>query len=479
MKFATYTLGCKVAQYESEAVAEAMLGYGFSEVDFSEVADAYIINTCTVTAESDAKSRKYIRRAIRQNPDAIVAVIGCYSQRDAAEVAAIRGVSIVSGTADKLLIPKLIYRILAERSGDAIMCGKFNADVLLPIEFRMAMSDDVDENTQKCYDLFTKPIDFPLVLTSSLDGECFEKMEITRAQRTRAYVKIQDGCESRCTYCAISAARGPVRSKRVEDVIREVEGLSASGTREIVLTGIETGSYGADFEEKYDLGDLIAELDRRASCERIRLGSLAPELVGESFVSKVKDTKILAPHFHLSMQSGSDSVLKRMKRRYNTEMAMRNISLIREAFPKATFTTDLMVGFPGETEEDFRATCDFVTRAGFLDCHVFAYSRRAGTPAADYEGQIPEEVKKRRSEELTAHKNAVRDEVLAEICKIGEPISCIFETRRGRVWTAHSDTFAEVRVESDEDLSGEMRNVVPMHSKNGIIYGEILTNTSL
>jgi threonylcarbamoyladenosine tRNA methylthiotransferase MtaB len=146
-KFATYTLGCKVAQYESEAVAEAMLGYGFSEVDFSEVADAYIINTCTVTAESDAKSRKYIRRAIRQNPDAIVAVIGCYSQRDAAEVAAIRGVSIVSGTADKLLIPKLIYRILAERSGDALLCGRFNADVLLPIEFGMAMSDSVDENT--------------------------------------------------------------------------------------------------------------------------------------------------------------------------------------------------------------------------------------------------------------------------------------------------------------------------------------------
>ena len=238
--FATYTLGCKVSQYESTALAEELIRLGMQEVSFGEAADAYVINTCTVTAESDAKSRKYIRRALRKNPNAIVAVMGCYSQRSPEEVAAIEGVSIVAGTADKMKLPGMIVELLSDASQKSI----------------------------------------PKVITKSLDGEGFEPMCITRPERTRAYVKIEDGCECRCTYCAIADARGPVRSKPAEDVIREVERLYASGTREIVLTGIETGSYGADFEENYDLGDLIAELDSRGSCERIRLGSLAPELIG-------------------------------------------------------------------------------------------------------------------------------------------------------------------------------------------------------
>ena len=432
--FATYTLGCKVSQYESTAIAEELVRLGMEEVSFGDFADAYVINTCTVTAESDAKSRKYIRRALRKNPNAIVAVMGCYSQRSPEEVAAIEGVSIVAGTADKMKLPEMIVSLLNDPS-------------------------------QKCT---------PKVITKSLEGEGFEPMCITRPERTRAYVKIEDGCECKCTYCAIADARGPVRSKPAEEVIREVEGLYASGTREIVLTGIETGSYGADFEENYDLGDLIAELDARGSCERIRLGSLAPELIGEKFIAKVKNTKILAPHFHLSMQSGSDSVLRGMKRRYNTEMALRNMEIIRRAFPTATFTTDLMVGFPGESEEDFLQTVDFVKKARFLDCHVFAYSKRAGTPAAEYKNQVPEGEKRRRSEILITEKNKVRDEVLSEICERGEPLSCIFETREGRVWTAHSDTFAEVRVESRHELSGRLISVMPKYTKDGIIFGELI-----
>lgn len=431
--FATYTLGCKVSQYESTVIAEELVRLGMKEVSFGDFADAYVINTCTVTAESDAKSRKYIRRALRKNPNAIVAVMGCYSQRSPDEVAAIEGVSIVAGTADKMKLPEMIVNLL-------------------------------NDPAQKCT---------PKVITKSLEGEGFEPMCITRPERTRAYVKIEDGCECKCTYCAIADARGPVRSKPAAEVIREVEGLYASGTREIVLTGIETGSYGADFEENYDLGDLIAELDARGSCERIRLGSLAPELIGERFISKVKNTKILAPHFHLSMQSGSDSVLRGMRRRYNTEMALRNMEIIRRAFPTATFTTDLMVGFPGESEEDFLQTVDFVKKARFLDCHVFAYSKRAGTPAAEYKNQVPEGEKRRRSEILITEKNKVRDEVLAEICQRGEPLSCIFETREGRVWTAHSDTFAEVRVESPDELSGRLISVIPKYAKDGIIFGEL------
>ena len=226
-KFATYTLGCKVSQYESEALAERLVALGGVEVSFNQVADAYVINTCTVTAESDAKSRKYIRRALRKNPEAIVAVMGCYSQRAPEEVASIDGVSIVCGTADKMKLAPMIV------------------------------------------DLLSKKAPSPIIMTKKLDDEGFEPMCVTKPGRTRAYVKIEDGCECRCTYCAIADARGPVRSKPASEVIAEVEALAKNGTREVVLTGIETGSYGADFEEKYDLGDLIYELDKRGSCERI------------------------------------------------------------------------------------------------------------------------------------------------------------------------------------------------------------------
>ena len=489
-KFATYTLGCKVSQYESVALAEELERLGLTEVDFSEPADAYVINTCTVTAESDAKSRKYIRRALRQNPDAVVAVMGCYSQRSPQQVAAIKGVSIVAGTADKMKLAPMIVELLSKKASHAERGGA-EGDGEGEIAEMCRYSPDGDRYMPSASDMFlhTSPearyvekLDMrsarekstPIITTKSLDGETFEPMIVTRPERTRAYVKIEDGCECRCTYCAIADARGPVRSKPVADVIAEVEGLYKSGTREIVLTGIETGSYGADFSEKYDLGDLIAELDRRGSCERIRLGSLAPELIGEKFISKVKDTKILAPHFHLSMQSGSDSVLRGMKRRYNTEMALRNMNIIREAFTGATFTTDLMVGFPGESDEDFLETVEFVKQARFLDCHVFAYSRREGTPAAEYDHQIPEDKKRERSEILIREKNKVRDSVLLEICERGEPLSCIFETVKGRVWTSHSDTFVSVKAESDCDLSGRLVMVKPIRVENGSIYGEIL-----
>ena len=498
-KFATYTLGCKVSQYESVVLAEELIRLGLTEVDFSEPADAYVINTCTVTAESDAKSRKYIRRALRQNPDAIVAVMGCYSQRSPHQVAAIKGVSIVAGTADKMKLAPMIVEMLSAREKNApiIITKSLEGEAFEPMTLTrpertrayVKIEDGCDGLPQwgkgdrfavdevssgKLEETVSSPVHTPIVITKSLEGEKFEPMTLTRPERTRAYVKIEDGCECRCTYCAIADARGPVRSKPVADVISEVEGLYKSGTKEIVLTGIETGSYGADFTEKYDLGDLIAELDRRRSCERIRLGSLAPELIGEKFISKVKNTKILAPHFHLSMQSGSDSVLRGMKRRYNTEMALRNINIIREAFPGATFTTDLMVGFPGETDEDFLETVEFVKKARFLDCHVFAYSRREGTPAAEYDRQIPEDKKRERSEILIKEKNKVRDSVLLEICDRGEPLSCIFETVKGRVWTSHSDTFVSVKAESDCDLSGRLVLVKPIRVENGSIYGEII-----
>lgn len=427
-----YTLGCKVSQYETEAIGEAFEARGFTVMPFDAVCDAYVINTCTVTAESDRKSRQIIRRAISRNPSAIVAVVGCYSQRTPEDILKIEGVDVVIGTAGKL-------------------------DVVGRVELLM------DNQEKKACSYVTE-----------LDNAEFEPMTITRAPRTRAYVKIEDGCESRCTYCAISPARGRVRSKLPEDVISEVEGLYKSGTREIVLTGIETGSYGKDFDFEYGLGDLILELEGRGSCERIRLGSLAPELIGKSFVDKVKDCKILAPHFHLSIQSGSDNVLRGMKRRYSRAMALANIRYIKENIPDAQFTTDLMVGFPGESEEDFLETVSFAKEARFIDAHVFAYSRRAGTPAASYKDQIPESVKKERSRRLIEAKNEIRDSVLSTIVEQRTPLSVVLETYEDGRYSAHSDSFVEVCVEGPEGLGGEIVEIMPVSHKDGIILGKLI-----
>ena len=426
-----YTLGCKVSQYETEAIGETFEKHGFTVMPFDSVCDAYVINTCTVTAESDRKSRQMIRRAIKRNPDAVVAVVGCYSQRTPEELLKIDGVDIVLGTDKKL-------------------------EVVGRVEF---MLEDRGEK--------------PFCKIEDLNKAVFEPMAITKAPRTRAYVKIEDGCESRCTYCAIASARGRIRSKLPSDVIREVEGLYASGTREIVLTGIETGSYGRDFDFDYTLADLIVELDRRGSCERIRLGSLAPELIGRDFVNKVKGVKILAPHFHLSIQSGSDRVLKGMKRRYSRAMALENIRYIKENIPKAAFTTDLMVGFPGESEEDFLDTVSFVREVGFIDAHVFAYSKRRGTPAASYDGQIDEEEKRSRSARLIAEKNAVRDSVLDSIVKEGAPLSAVLETYDSGSYTAHSDSFVEISVEAPEGMHGEIVDVIPVSHKDGVIIAKL------
>ena len=439
-KVGLYTLGCKVSLYESEAVGEAFERAGFEVAPFEDVCDVYVINTCTVTAESDAKSRKYIRRAIRRNPDAVVIAIGCYTQRAPEEALKIDGISAVIGTENKLSAVDIALKILSERESS------------------------LNKNT-------------PTVSVTALDSAGFEPMCIERAPRTRAYVKIEDGCECRCTYCAISGARGPVRSKNPDEVIREVEGLYKNGTREIVLTGIETGSYGADFAEKYDLADLLAALDERGSCERVRLGSMAPELLSEKFITRVSPLGILTPHFHVSMQSGSDSVLRAMKRRYNRIMALDNIKRIKASISGVMLTADLMVGFPGETEEDFLDTLRFVSEAELLDAHVFAYSKREGTPAADYPDQIPEEIKRERSAALIAECARVRDEVLSRVVARGEPLSVIFESKKGGMLYGHSDSYIEVYAEGD-GACGELHLVQPERHEKGAIYGKVIKNNN-
>ncbi len=396
-----YTLGCKVNQYESEAIAERFASEGFCVASPNDVCDVYVINTCTVTAESDRKARQFIRRAIHKNPAAFVLVTGCFSQTQPDRAAQIEGVDYVCGNAEKLSVVDAAKRLIAN--------GKKNPSAVLSVP--------------------------------PPDAYGFEAMHITRFDRTRAYIKIEDGCESRCTYCIIPDARGHIRSKSPEDVLSEVRDLTAVGCREIVLTGIETASYGKDLDG-VTLADLLSEIDAIPNIGRIRLGSLDPSLMKQDFVDRIAPLKSLAPHFHLSMQSGSDKILALMKRKYNTRIAHEGMERLRRAIPDVQFTTDMIVGFPQETEEDFLQSVAFAERERFLMIHVFPYSRRAGTPAAMMSGQIPEAVKHERVARLSEAASRVRAEILDRM--IGRETEVLFETYADGIVYGHTPSFIEV-----------------------------------
>lgn len=410
--FSVYTLGCKVSQYESEAILEEAVRRGFTPV--TEGADIAVINTCTVTAEGDRKCRQLIRRLVRQSPETKIMVCGCYSQVSPESVSAIDGVAYVCGTQNKL---RTVERALELLDGKAI----------------------------------------PKIEVAPLAGADFESMRILHAPRTRAYIKIEDGCDNRCAYCKIPDARGHVRSKKIADVVAEARALTDAGVREVVLTGIETASFGADTGES--LCDLLDAVNGIDGIERIRLGSLEPTLMRPAFLDRIAKVGKLTPHFHLSMQSGSSRTLAAMRRKYNAETALRNIENTRAALPDVQFTTDFIVGFPGETDEDFAETMEFARRVGFLATHVFKYSKRAGTPAAKMPDQIPEEVKHARSQALIALSAESTAHCLAEILAAHPTETVLFEQKIGGLWSGHTAAFAEVRAASDADLHGELRKV--------------------
>ena len=425
-----YTLGCKVSQYESIAIAEGFEALGFVVLPFEEACDVYVINTCTVTAESDRKCRQMIRRAAKRN--ALVMVCGCYSQVSADEVAKIDGISYIGGNYNKNKIPELALSLLE---------GKCES---------------------------TPVIDIP-----DIDKCGFEPMCIHSAPRTRVYVKIEDGCESRCTYCIIPSARGKIRSKDPDAIVREVEGLASVGVREVVLTGIETASYGRDLLG-VSLIDIIERIAKIDGIERIRLGSLDPSSINEDFVIRAANEPKLAPHFHLSMQSGSSTVLARMKRKYNARQAMNRIKLIRKHIPNAAFTTDMMVGFPAETEAEFLETCEFAREAKFLFMHIFPYSRRKGTPAAEYGGQIPESEKHRRVRELSELRDVIVDEVRASLSPIGSVQEVLFETYEDGYMKGHTTNFIEVKAKVEHSIHGEIHKVKITDNKDTVCMGEII-----
>ena len=428
IRAAILTLGCRVNQYESDAIATRFEELGAEICPASERADIYVINTCTVTAESDRKSRQMIRRCIKKNPDAIIGVTGCFSQVSPEAAAAIPGVALVCGNDRKLTVADRAMALVRERKAEI------------------------------CH------VDVGDIFASS-----FEEMAIRKPEsRTRAFLKIEDGCESKCAYCIIPYARGKIRSKRPEDVLREVRMIASHGCREVVLTGIETSSYGKDLDMPYDLADLLAEVDKVEGIDRIRLGSLDPAAMTEDLIDRLATLTKLMPHFHISMQSGSDSVLKRMRRRYLSATALHRMTYIREKIPHVMFSTDLIVGFPGETDAEFEETMAFCREAKFYHLHIFPYSKRTGTPAATMPNQVTEDVKDHRLATLSAQQAEIRETLARESIASQPQVNVLFEAWDKEYIYGHTENFIEVKAPVDPSLSGEIVPVCLLGYEKGI-----------
>lgn len=375
---ALHNLGCKVNSYEIDVMQQDLQKNGYKIVDFDQKADIYVINTCSVTNMADRKSRQMIHRAKKQNPEAVVVAVGCYVQADAFSIAQDESIDLLIGNNLKKNVADIINRYM-------------EWDGVLPAGMGAEEENFLRKTLNNTTVIDVKKIEFE-------DA----KMEHT-AEHARAYIKIQDGCNRFCTYCIIPYTRGNVRSRKPESVLEEIKGLVAAGYREFVLTGIHISSYGLDFEEKNPkqyLSDLIADIDALEGVERIRIGSFEPMILTEDFVKKLAGCEKMCPHFHISLQSGCDATLKRMNRRYSTAEYMEKVELLRKYFPGCAITTDVIVGFPGETEEEFAKTKEFLEAVNFFEMHIFKYSRRRGTKADTMPDQVPEELKTARSNVL-------------------------------------------------------------------------------
>lgn len=427
MKMAIETLGCRVNIYDSEAVAGLFRQDGYAVVDFSELADVYVINTCTVTHMGDKKSRQLISRARRLNPDAVIAVVGCYSQVAPEEIAALEGVDIVLGSRNKSRVVELANRSLV------------TGERFIEVSDIMASHD-------------------------------FEALDVTDfADRTRAFLKIQDGCNRFCTYCMIPYARGGLSSKPRDQILAEIRQLVSRGFREVILSGIHIASYGLEAapprensllldRKHYDLLDLLEEIEAIPGLERVRIGSIEPMFFQGDRLERIKRLSRLCPHFHLSLQSGSDSVLRRMNRRYTTEEYRSVVRALRESLPGVSITTDLIAGFPGETEAEHHQTMAFLTDLALTRTHVFKYSPREGTPAAAMPDQVPSGIKDRRSHDLLELSDAM--ELRFHQAMVGQVHQVLFQAAETPgAARGLTTTFIDVVVAADRDLAGEIHQV--------------------
>ena len=423
------TLGCKVNQYESEAIEELFKKRGFEKKE--DNADIYVINTCTVTNMSDRKSRQTISKARKENQDAIIAVIGCYSQVKGDEVKEIEGVDIVLGSRNKEEVVDL--------------CENFINDHV--------KTKDVEE--------------FKI-------GEAIEDLEISnQADMTRAYIKIQDGCNMYCSYCLIPYARGNIASRDLVSIIDEAKRLRDNGFKEIVLTGIHVASYGKDLDLNISLIDVIEHIAKIEGIERIRLSSMEPRHTDREFLQRMKDTKKACDHFHLSLQSGSDDVLKLMNRKYDTKIFKEKVDLIREYFPNAGLTTDIIVGFPNESEKNHEETKEFVRDIKFSKTHLFKYSKRDGTNAASMKNQVDGNTKKRRSKELSEIEKKNSHEFLDK--QIGKTLSVLFETKTELEGykSGYSTNYLRVHTKDKVEIN-KIKNIKITQRIDDYLIGEIV-----
>ena len=383
---ALHNLGCKVNSYETEVMQQKLLEKGYHIVPFDSKADIYIVNTCTVTNIADRKSRQMLHRAKQLNPEAVVVAVGCYVQTGQNSLEDDVSVDLCIGNNRKRDIVEILEKYLRQQETAA---------------------GDEDAERQHCNRISDKTLGGITVPDINHTSE-YEEMQLRwTAEHTRVYIKIQDGCNQFCSYCAIPYARGRVRSRKAQDILAEVRGLTEAGYKEIVLTGIHISSYGINFENKAYNGDsrlieLVEEIHEVPGVERIRLGSLEPRVVTENVARRLAALPKVCPHFHLSLQSGCDATLKRMNRHYTTGEYYTSVEYLRSAFERPAITTDVIVGFPGETEAEFEQTKEFLEKVYFYEMHIFKYSRRRGTPAADMPGQVSEQTKRQRSGELFA-----------------------------------------------------------------------------
>ena len=413
-KIAFITLGCKVNLYDTEAMAELFTEKGYEVVDFEEYADVYLINTCTVTNLGDKKSRQMIRRAKRINPNSVVVATGCYAQVASEEVAKIEGINIVIGTKNRSEIVETVENYVAEN-------GVVNN-----------VSDILGEKE-------------------------FEPLQISRlTNRTRAYIKIQEGCNRYCTYCIIPYARGPIRSRKPEEVIEEVKKLAENGFKEVVLTGIHVASYGLDLGN-ITLADIIEKVHSVDGIERIRFSSMEPLAIDNEFVARMSKLPKVCDHYHLSLQSGCNRTLKRMNRKYNAEQYAEACERLRNAFPNVAITTDIIVGFPDETEEDFKESLAFAERMKLDKIHTFPYSPKKGTPAAKMKNQISGDVKSQRSKEMIALSDKMNIDFLNN--NIGKTVPVLFEDMENGFWQGHTTNYIKVLAKSDENLNNKIVDV--------------------
>ena len=427
-KVAFVSLGCKVNQYETNAMSQEFIQAGYEVVDFNDVADIYIVNTCTVTNIADRKSRQMLRRVKEINSEAVLVACGCYAQVGKEELEKIEDIDLIIGNNEKKDIVEIVENYRQEKN-----CFSEITDVMQQREY----------------------VEFGTT---------------TYTEKTRAVVKIQDGCDRFCSYCIIPFARGRVRSRKPENVVTEVEQIVDNGIKEIVITGIHIASYGKDFRNGIGLIDLLEELNKIEGLKRIRLGSIEPTIITEEFVSRLAKLEKICDHFHLSLQSGCDETLKRMNRRYTCEEFEQGTKLLRKAFPNAALTTDIIVGFPGETEEEFNITYEFLKKIAFYKMHIFKYSQRKGTKAAVMPNQVDGSVKEQRSKMLL--KLSDENEKMYNSQYVGKTVEVLFEEKDGEFFKGHTSNYIEVWAEG-EDLENVICNVKVTENVDNRLIGLI------